>query len=114
MLLAALAPAAALRSTFGETLSGPLAELVVRNWGVLIAMVGAMLVWGAFKPERRQMPLVMAIVSKVTFIGLVLSNGTRYLASGAGTAVLVDAAMVVMFVTYMIATGRHASSAANL
>ena len=39
MPYAALAPQAALRSTFGETLEGPLAEIVVRNWGALIALM---------------------------------------------------------------------------
>jgi len=32
MVYAAIAPRAALLSTFGETLEGPLAEVVVRNW----------------------------------------------------------------------------------
>jgi hypothetical protein len=32
MLYAAIAPQAALRGNFGETLEGPLAEVVVRNW----------------------------------------------------------------------------------
>ena len=61
MLQAVIAPEAALRSTFGESLSGPLAEIVVRNWGVLIALIGGMLIYGAFNPpvqssrlDRRQ------------------------------------------------------------
>jgi hypothetical protein len=33
MVYAAVAPQAALRSTFGETLDSPLAEIIVRNWG---------------------------------------------------------------------------------
>ena len=44
MIYAALAPEAALRSTFGENVSGPVADIVVRNWGALIALVGAMLI----------------------------------------------------------------------
>ena len=32
MIYAAIAPEAALRATFGETLDGPLAQVVVRNW----------------------------------------------------------------------------------
>ena len=32
MIYAALAPEAALRSTFGESVSGPVADIVVRNW----------------------------------------------------------------------------------
>ena len=38
MIYAAIAPQAALQGTFGETLAGPLAEIVVRNWGVLITV----------------------------------------------------------------------------
>ena len=59
MIYAAVAPEAALRSTFGETLQGPLAEIVVRNWGALIALVGAMLIYGAFHPASR--PLVLTV-----------------------------------------------------
>lgn len=113
MLLAALAPATALHSTFGETLSGPLAELVVRNWGILIGIIGVMLMYGAVDPQYRRVSLVMAIVSKVAFIALVLSNGTRFLAYGAGTAVLVDSVMVAMFAAYLIATRRPASVPAH-
>ena len=46
MLYAAIAPHAALQSTFGDTLQGPLAEIIVRNWGMLITLVGAMLIQG--------------------------------------------------------------------
>jgi hypothetical protein len=44
MLYGAVAPKAALRSTFGEALEGPVADIVVRNWGALIGLVGAMLI----------------------------------------------------------------------
>jgi len=43
MAYAAISPQAALRSTFGEELSGPVADIVVRNWGVLITLMGCML-----------------------------------------------------------------------
>ena len=33
MVYAVIAPAAALQSTFGESLNGPVEELIVRNWG---------------------------------------------------------------------------------
>jgi hypothetical protein len=49
MIYAAISPAKALESTFGESLSGPLAELIVRNWAVLIAMGGGMLIYAAFR-----------------------------------------------------------------
>jgi hypothetical protein len=101
---AAVAPAAALQSTFGETLSGPLAELLVRNWGVLVALLGVLLMHGAFHPGSRRAALLAAGASKVWFIALVLSNGTRYLGHGAGTAVAVDTVMVILFAAYLAAT----------
>ena len=33
MVYAAIAPEAALINIFGESISGPIAEIVVRNWG---------------------------------------------------------------------------------
>jgi hypothetical protein len=103
MIHATLAPDAALTATFGESLSGPLARIIVRNWGALIAMVGLMLIYGAFNPPVRPLVLVVAGVSKAVFIGLVLSQGGRYLGHQAGIAVAVDAVMVVLFVWYLLA-----------
>ena len=60
MLLAAIAPHLALQATFGDTVQGPLAELVVRSWGALVALVGAMLVYGAYHPAQRPLVLVVA------------------------------------------------------
>ena len=37
MLRAAVSPSEAMRSFFGESLAGPVAEIVVRSWGALIA-----------------------------------------------------------------------------
>src|SRR4030095_16138749 len=79
MIYAAIAPQAALRGTFGETLQGPLAEIIVRNWGVLITLIGAMLIYGAYNAAARPLILVVAGVSKLAFIVLVLTQGSRYL-----------------------------------
>src|SRR4029079_14195859 len=72
ILYAAIAPQAALRSTFGEELNGPVAEIVVRNWGALIGLIGAMLLYGAYHPSSQSLVLTVAGLSKVVFIGLVL------------------------------------------
>ena len=65
MIYAAIAPDAALQSpVFGETLSGPLAQIVVRNWGALIALIGARLIYGAFNPASRPLVLTVAGISK--------------------------------------------------
>jgi hypothetical protein len=87
MIYAAIAPDAALRFSFGETLEGPVAEIVVRNWGLLIALVGAMLIYGAYDPAARPLILTVAGIGKVFFIALVLSHGTRFPSGQAGLAV---------------------------
>jgi len=102
MVYAALAPQAALRSTFGESLEGPLAEIVVRNWGALIGLVGAMLIYGAYHPATRPLVLTVAGVSKLTFITLVLVHGQQFLDEQAGVAIAVDAVWVILFIGYFI------------
>jgi hypothetical protein len=106
MIFAAIAPQAALRGTFGETLTGPLAEIVVRNWGVLITVVGAMLIYGAYRPESRTLVLTVAILTKLVFIALVLAQGSRYLGQQAGIAIAIDAVWVALFACYLVALRR--------
>ena len=111
MVYAAVAPQAALRSTFGASLEGPLAEIVVRNWGALIALVGAMLIYGAFNPRSRPLVLTVAGLSKLIFIALVLVYGAQYLGHQAGVAVAVDSVMVILFVWYLVAARRDEPAA---
>ena len=106
MIYAAIAPEAALRSTFGESVSGPVADIVVRNWGALIAIVGGMLIYGARNPAVRPLILTVAGTSKAIFIGLVLSHGGRFLGYQAGIAVVVDLLWVVVFASYLLAVRR--------
>lgn len=103
MIYAAIAPQAALQGTFGETLNGPLAEIVVRNWGILITMIGAMLIYGAYHPDSRRLVLAVAALTKLAFIALVLAQGSRYLNQQAGIAIAVDAVWVVLFACYLAA-----------
>jgi hypothetical protein len=104
MIYAAIAPQAALRGTFGQTLEGPLAEIVVRNWGILITLVGAMLIYGAYHAAVRPLVLTVAGLSKLVFILLVLAHGSRYLGQQAGIAIAIDAVWVVLFALYLVAT----------
>ncbi len=101
MIYAAIAPQAALKATFGETIEGPLAEIIVRNWGALIAIVGGMLIYGAYDPPLRPLILAVAGASKVIFIALVVSQGGRYLRRQAGVAVAIDLVMVALFAVYL-------------
>ena len=102
MVYAAIAPHAALQSTFGETLEGPLADIVVRNWSMLITLVGGMLIYAAFNPAVHVLALVVAGISKLFFIGLVLSHGGRYLGQQAGIAIAIDLVWVVLFALYLL------------
>ncbi|MDP2128501.1 MAG: hypothetical protein Q8K97_14115 [Pseudohongiella sp.] len=113
MVLAAVAPQLALQRTFGDTLDGPLANVVVRSWGVLITLVGAMLIYAAFNPVHRKLVLFVAATSKAALIGLIAGPGSSYMA--AATPVLVfDSLMVVIFTLVLLDVGatKHDASSA--
>lgn len=112
MIYAAAAPQAALLSTFGEGLDGPVAEVVVRNWGAFIGLVGAMLIYGAFSPPHRRLVLMVAGSSKAVFIALVLSQGNRFLSHQAGVAIVVDTLFVILFALYLAVPTRQGPPAA--
>ena len=106
MIYVAIAPQAALQSAFGETLTGPLAEIVVRSWGFLIALVGAMLVYGAFHPPVRKLVLVVAALSKLFYAGLVLTLGRAYL-SRAGLSIALDLLLAALFAVCLAGSRRR-------
>ena len=110
MVYAAIAPEAALRSTFGESVGGPVADVVVRNWGALIALMGVMLIYGARKPAVRSLALIVAGASKAIFIALVLAHGGRFLGYQAGIAVIIDRLGVVVFTAYLLSVRHVATS----
>jgi hypothetical protein len=101
MLYAAFSPVAAIQSFFQETPEGAMASVIVPNWGILIGLMGALLIYGAFHAPSRKLALVVAGASKIAFIALILMQGDRYLA-GLQTAVIVDSVMVLLFVIYLI------------
>jgi hypothetical protein len=68
-----------------------------------------MLIYGAFNAAARPLVLLVAAASKIVFIGLVLSNGSRYLRTQAGMSIAIDSVMVVVFLAYL-ATRRPATS----
>jgi hypothetical protein len=108
MVYAAFQPQAAVRSSFGTALDGPVADIIVRNWRALIALVGAMLIYAAYEPAVRPLVLTVAGISKLIFISLVLSHGQTFLAFQAGVAVAVDSLMVLFYVAYLATSRRKA------
>jgi hypothetical protein len=114
MIYATFAPYAALQSNFGRSLDpDPLADLVVRNWGALIALVGFMLVYGAFETAVRTLVLSVAIVSKAIFVGLVLSQAEVLFQGQARIAVLLDSIMIALFGMFLISILRPSPSDAS-
>lgn len=106
----AIVPQAALTADFGHGVEGPLAELLVRNWGVLVGLVGLMLIYGAFVLPARRLVLSVAALSKLAFVMLMLTVGSAYLAQRIRFAVIIDSLEVLIFVAYLLAT-RHPARA---
>lgn len=101
MIYAVIAPQAALESTFGESLSGPVANIVVRNWGALITIVGAMLIYAAFNPVHRKLVAVVAASSKLIWSSLVIILGGQYL-SQAGPVIGFDIAVAFVLILFVL------------
>ena len=105
MFLGLFSPEASVKSNFGEITEGPVAGIIVRNWAALIGLMGIMLIYGAFNTPVRRFVLVIAGISKIIFITLVLSSGQSYFGMGAGTAVIADTIMVVLYIVYLLFSG---------
>jgi hypothetical protein len=108
LIFVVVAPEAAMRKNFGIGIDSPAMEIVVRNWGALIALVGAMLVYGAFKPAVRPLVLTVAAVSKAVFITLMLTRGRAYLGLDIGAAVVIDSIEIVLFVLILFVSRSDA------
>lgn len=106
MIFVVVAPEAAMRKNFGIGIDSPAMEIVVRNWGALIALIGAMLVYGAFNPAVRPLVLTVAAVSKAVFIALMLTKGRAYLGLDIGAAVVIDSIEVVLFTLFLVMRPR--------
>ena len=97
MLYAAIAPQAAIQSMFGAPLAeGAPVEIVVRSWGLLIALLGAMLIAAAFRPTLRPLVLTVAGLSKLFFVGLLLVLGGEFLAK-TWTVIVIDGLAVALY-----------------
>ena len=101
LIFAVFAPEAALISMFGEALTEPLAQVVVRSWGFLIFLIGTLLIYGAYKPVHRNLALVFTSISKIVFISLIVIFGTQYIEKAALTIVF-DSVLVMIFLSYLV------------
>ena len=103
MIFTVFAPAEGLRQTFGESLDGPLGEMLTRNWAKGVFLFGVMLIWGAFAMSVRKFALTIVGISKLGFVAMVVSLGEPYL-SKAIVPVVLDSALALYYAAYLFAT----------
>lgn len=101
---AVFAPRAAMRAYFGEASESKATDLLMRNWGMLVAAGGVLLIVAAFLPDVRPVALVFVGLTKLSFITLVLLAGGSFLKTQAGLAIVIDGIMVALFAAYLVAT----------
>jgi len=102
MFLVALDPASVMTNLFGEIPDSAAQQMVARNWGVLIGMVGLLLIYGAFKPTARRIAVLFATISKLAFIALAVIYLGPIPAGQLGVSVVFDIATVVLFAIYLL------------
>ena len=100
---AVIAPQDALLNMFGSNLTEPLANLLVRSWGFLVFIMGALLIYGAFNEETRLLCIITAGVSKVGFLLLIMIFGTNYIETLWVTAAF-DTFVILILTTYVISS----------
>jgi hypothetical protein len=108
MAQAVFAPRATMRAYFGEAPDSKASDLLMRNWGMLVAAGGALLIYAAFTPDARPPALVFVGATKLAFISLVLMAGGPFLKRQAGLAIVIDGIMVALFAAYLLATQGQA------
>ena len=98
---AVFAPEATLLRMFGANLTEPLADLVVRSWGFLVSMMGALLIYGAFDEHSRMLCVITAGLSKISFLVLILMFATDYIAT-LWVSVVFDSIVVLILALYVV------------
>jgi hypothetical protein len=101
-LLQLFAPRTSLALIFGVRTDDPFTLFIARHWGLLAALVGALLVYSAFHPEVRAPVLVVAIVEKLVLTGLAFFGGWKR-TPAATRAAVVDVAIAVLLL--LVLTG---------
>jgi hypothetical protein len=96
-----LSPVTMLRMLFAQAPSDALSLLIVRHWGLLVGLVGALLIYAAYHAEARTPTLIVAIAEKAAFaLGVFLSRFRRRPA--AFVMALADADMASVYGAYLI------------
>jgi len=98
MVYAVINPEAALQNTFGESVSGPVANIVVRSWGALITLIGIMLIYAAFTPKYQKFVAAFAGISKFIWVSLLLLFGKQFFNT---TAIVIGFDLIIAVILYL-------------
>ena len=106
MAYAAIAPQGAMMSSFGATLEGPLANIIVRSWGLMVTLIGAILILSAFRPKYRRLVMSAAAIGKLFLVALIVIEGGAIM-TAALPVVIFDGLVVLIFAAFVL--GGHAN-----
>jgi hypothetical protein len=96
-----VAPVTMMKLLFGQVPSDALSLFIVRHWGLLICVVGALLIYAAYHAEVRVPALFVAIAEKVAFaLGMFISPFRSRPA--VLVVALADASMAAVYLLYLI------------
>jgi len=99
-LLLFLMPTTMMKRLFGQAPADALSLLIVRHWGLLVFLVGALLICAAYRPEIRGPTMIVAITEKAILALGVLSSPFRRRPAVLVMA-LADAGMAAVFAMYL-------------
>lgn len=94
-----LMPAAMLKLVFGVAETDLATRTIARHWGLLVALVGALLVLAGHHPEVRVPVMVVAATEKLAIATLVLSSTLRQ----RSLPLMIASSDAVMAILYLIA-----------
>ena len=104
-LAAVFAPQETLISMFGTNLTEPLADLLVRSWGFLVFIMGALLIYGAFDEDSRMLCAITAGISKLGFLFLIFVFATDYIET-LWVSVVFDSIVVLILAIYAVSAKK--------
>jgi hypothetical protein len=96
-----VAPISVMKVVFGQAPSDALSLLIVRHWGLLVCLVGALLVYAAYHADFRVPTMIVAIVEKAAIaLGVFISPFRRR--PSVVLIALADGSMATVYLMYLI------------
>jgi len=103
-IVVTFAPVPALRIVFGSAAPDLVTTTLARHWGLLVALIGALLVYVGYNPEIRNAVMIAAATEKlvgVTVFGLSLPRRPALLA-----VIAADATMGILYLLILAGSLR--------